>query len=244
VLTTTEFRSHWIDSAGRCYAQRHPYRAGLQPVINLDEVRAWLTLSTSREMRRIGFPGGDDDSRVFYARQFLREDQHETEVERLAPPICEELTDDVQRYSILPNDWRTPFVAMRERWPLPELGGLSELRNLTPHKITVGEFHVDPTGTIARAIEEPSMAEPIRVLFFEHPQLSAVGMVPTSTTRYTGLVDLPEPTPGIYLIVSLVVAQVAVDRGRWTGDLLTPGQQVRDAAGRVIGCKSLQRCRP
>lgn len=57
-------------------------------------------------------------------------------------------------------------------------------------------------------------------------------------------IDLTDPQPGVYLIVSMVVMQVATERARWTGDLLVPGEQVRDAAGRIVGCRSLRRCAP
>lgn len=248
MLTTTEFRSHWIDSAGRAYAQHHPfvYEGQLTPVLNLDEVSAWLALSTSNEMRSIGFPGGDNDARVFYARQFLRPDQHQDERERLAPLICEELTDEVPRYSHARDDWRTPFVQMRERWPLPALGGPAEIWNLTPHAVVVGEHRIEPDGVVARAVEESTPAEPIRVSIPDPTGAPADRIeyaVPTSTTRYTGLVDLPAPQPGVYLVVSMVIPPVAFAHGRWTGDLLVPGEQVRDAANRIIGCRSLARPR-
>lgn len=228
---TTKYRTHWTDAAGRRYEHRRPFATGLIPVINDDEVRAWIELSHER------------DGRVFYAREFLRDDQHETELDRLAPLIAEELTDDVPRYR---NDLRAPYLEMRERWPLPELGGPVEIRNLTPHPVTIGEVTIPPSGTIARATEESTPAEPLRVLRQEtgpdaHPAILEMVTVRTTTTRHTGLVDLPDPHPGVYLIVSLVTAQVARDLGRWTGDLLTPGQQVRDGAGRVIGCRSLDR---
>lgn len=246
MLTTTEYRSHWIDSAGRCYAQRRPFTAQLQPVINLDEVRAWLALSTSIEMLRLGFPGGEDDARVWYARQFLRSDQHPDEVERLAPLICDELTDDVPRYAQQPGaDWRTPFVQMRERWPMPPTSGApSEIRNLTPHAVTIGEVTLPPIGTIARATEESTPAESIRLSIPDPTGAPADHLafdIPTCTTRYAGLVDLPAPQPGVYLIVSMVIPPVAAAQGRWTGDLLVPGEQVRNAAGAVIGCRSLAR---
>lgn len=246
MLTTTEFRSHWQDSSGRCYARRHPFTtAQLRPVINLDEVSAWLALSTSNEMLRIGFPGGTDDACVFYAYRFLRADLHEDERNRLAPLICEELTDDVPRYSQARDDWRTPFVQMRERWPLPALGGVSEIRNLTPHPVVVHEITFAPSGVIARATEEATVAAPIRLSIPDPAGAPADRItfdVPTSTTRYTGIIDLPAPEPGVYLIVSMVIPPVALAHGRWTGDLLVPGQQARDADGRIIGCRALGRC--
>lgn len=42
-------------------------------------------------------------------------------------------------------------------------------------------------------------------------------------------------------VVSLVTAQAAAASSRRAYDLLTPGQQIRDAQGRVIGCASLAR---
>lgn len=243
MLTATEFRSHWIDSAGRCYAQ---YHGGLQPVINLDEVRAWVALATSGAMRRIGFPGGEDDAAVFHLRQVI--ERGATTDDHLAAETGRELTDDVPCYAQQSGaDWRTPFVQMRERWPLPSLGGVAEIRNLTPHAVVVHEITFAPSGVIARATEESTPGEPIRLSIPDPTGAPADRItfeVPTSTTAYTGLVDLPEPEPGVYLIVSMVVMQVAADRGRWTGDLLVPGQQVRDFAGRIIGCRSLCRCAP
>lgn len=249
MLTTTEFRSHWIDSAGRCYAQRHPYHAGqLQPVINLDEVRAWIAIATSDAMCRIGFPGGEDDSAVFYLRQVL--ERGAATDDHLAAGTGRELCDDVPRYAQPSGaDWRTPFVNMRERWPLPALGGVAEIRNLTPHAVVVHEITFAPSGVIARATEESTATavEPIRLSIPDPTGAPADRItidVPTSTAEYTGLVDMPEPEPGVYLIVSMVVMQVAAERARWTGDLLVPGQQVRDAAGRIIGCRSLCRGAP
>lgn len=249
MLTTTEFRSHWIDTAGRRYAQRHPFHAGqLAPVINLDEVRAWLALATtSNALRRSGFPGSLPDDPARHGMQLMLDlAASDTQIpDHLAHAAGVELTDDVPRYHQSSNaDWRTPFVAMRERWPMPVLGGNAEIRNLTPHNVVVHEITFQPSGVIARAIEEVTAAEPIRLSIPDPagaPTDRLAFDVPTSTTRYTGLVDLPAPEPGVYLIVSMVIPPVAAARGRWTGDLLTPGEQVRDSAGRIIGCRSLSR---
>jgi hypothetical protein len=253
MLTTTEFRSHWIDSAGRRYARLHPFSTGqLRPVLNLDEVRAWIALATSDTMRRLGFPGGNEDGAVWGMRGIL-EAVHSVGAASVGEPYhaatrtVQEFTDEIPRYSLLHDDWRTPFLAMRERWPLPALGSVAEIRNLTPHAVVVHEITFAPSGVIARATEESTYAEPIRLSIpdpFGAPADHITFEVPTSTTEYTGLVDLPAPEPGVYLIVSMVVMQVATDRGRWTGDLLVPGQQVRDSAGRIIGCRSLCRCAP
>lgn len=250
--TTTTYRSHWIDTAGRCYAQRRPFTTSqLSPVLNLDEVRAWLEISTSDQMLRRGFPGHDDDARIWYTRQFLAADAHPSEVERLAPLICEELTDDVplyhQRHGMVSEDWRTPFVEMRERWPLPTLGGDCEIRNLTPHDVRSGEVWIGPSGVIARATEDSTPADPL-IHSIPDPNGGPTDRlhirIPTCTTTYTGLVGLPHPEPGVFLIVSMIVPGVARAMHRWLGDLLVPGDQVRDSAGRIVGCRSLQRVMP
>lgn len=242
--TTTEYRTHWIDAAGRRYERRYPFCSGLIPVVNLDEVRAWIDLGSSADQV------WEPDATEFYARQFLREDlpqAAQAERDRLAPVIAGELTDEVPRYHY---GIRAAYIEMRSRWPMPQLTGYPiELRNLTPHAVTIGEVVIQPSGTIARATEESTPAEPLRLLRQEtgsdaHPAIFEMVSLPTTTTRYTGLVDLPDPQPGVYLIVSMVIPPVARVLGRWTGDLLTPGQQVRDSSGRVIGCRSLDRVAP
>lgn len=253
MLITTEYRTHWIDSSGRCYAQRYPFHAGLSPVVNLDEVRAWLDLATSDGLRAVGFPGDENDWAVFCLGKVV--ERAAATDDHMAASTASELTDDVPHYHQSADaDWRTPFLAMRERWPLPPTGP-AEIRNLTPHAVVVHEITFAPSGTIARATEEATDAEPILIRVpdpgtsldpggrsgtYAAPNESVIA-VPTTTTRYTGLVDLPDPEPGVYLIVSMVVAQVAAARGRWTGDLLVPGQQMRDSAGRIVGCRSLAR---
>lgn len=236
MLITTEYRSHWIDAAGRRHAQRYPFHTGqLQPVLNLDEVRAWIDLATSGEMLRAGFQG----AAAHYFRIVL--ELGAGTGDHLATEAARELTDDVPRYH---SAWRAPFVAMRERWPLPPLGGACVILNLTPHPVTVHEVTFTPSGTVGRATEESTPAAPISLSIPDPagaPTDRIEFAVPTSTTRYTGLVDLPAPEPGVYLIVSMVAAQVAAERGRWTGDLLVPGEQVRDSAGRIVGCRSLAR---
>lgn len=233
--TTTEFRSHWIDGAGRRYAQLHPYYTGqLAPVINLDEVRAWLV--TARQVS--GFPAYDG---AVHAFRLLADRGPAIVGAYVVGEICHEITDDVPRYH---GDWSAPFVAMREQWPLPPLGGLVEVRNLTPHTVRVGEIDFPATGVIARARETVVSADPIRVSIPDPTGALTDRLeyaVPTSIVTYSGTVDLPLPEPGVMLIVSMVTAAAAHGDYRWTGDLLVPGEQVRDSSGRVVGCRSLAR---
>ena len=115
--------------------------------------------------------------------------------------------------------------------------------NLTPHAITIpnctpnitggppATWTLAPSGRIARALERVTSADPI-------------DGIPTTTTVYTGVVDLPDPQPDAWYVVSALTAQVAHQIGRPCSDLLVPGEQVRDAQGRIAGCRSLGRWRP
>lgn len=111
---------------------------------------------------------------------------------------------------------------------------MTTIINLTPHPITIGSLTLQPTLPPARAGEWVESADPI-VTEDGWPE------IPTSWVTYTRLENLPAPAPDVYYVVSLVVAQAAAATHRTTADLLTPGEQVRDDKGRVIGCKSLAR---
>ena len=50
------------------------------------------------------------------------------------------------------------------------------------------------------------------------------------------VVDLPEPQEGVLYVVSMLVAARAANRT----DLVSPGRQIRNEAGQVIGCGALQ----
>lgn len=151
--------------------------------------------------------------------------------------------------------------------------GTMKFVNLTPHTITIpatthperGAWTLEPSGTVARAIEISTDAPPI-------------GDIPTTRVRYGAVEGLPDPewialpnpcdvpgavpdgsrfclvcgamdghVPGqpravaVYYVVSTITADAACCSGRTTEDLLTPGQQIRDESGRVVGCRSLAR---
>lgn len=54
--------------------------------------------------------------------------------------------------------------------------------------------------------------------------------------QFGEVVDLPEPKEGTIFIVSMLVAARAANRT----DLVSPGRQIRNEAGQVIGCAGLQ----
>jgi len=61
--------------------------------------------------------------------------------------------------------------------------------------------------------------------------------VPLVTSRYGEPTDLPAPEDGTYYAVSILTAQAAKAAGRSTSDLLVTSDPVRDAAGKIAGCR-------
>lgn len=106
---TTEFRSHWVSPDGTRHATRrdseHRPRLDLQPIVNLEEVRAYADLGDKL------LPENGMTSQWF-ARRVLENPKS------YAPwqiaKLVEEFTDDVPHYHAM---WRAPFVELRNRWP-------------------------------------------------------------------------------------------------------------------------------
>jgi len=97
--------------------------------------------------------------------------------------------------------------------------------NLTPHQIQVVGFPpIPPSGRVARVAAELTDA-------------GSVGGIPCQRREFGAVVDLPEPQADTFFVVSALVAAAAGGRG----DLLAPGELVRDEAGAVIGCRCLIR---
>lgn len=105
----------------------------------------------------------------------------------------------------------------------------TQLINLCPHTINILDeeaapiITVQPSGNVARV----SQSE----------EIVAVPGLPCKITRQTfgDVVGLPEATPGVFFIVSRLVAAACPERD----DLLIPGPLVRDDAGNPIGCRGL-----
>ena len=95
--------------------------------------------------------------------------------------------------------------------------------NLTPHTVNIeGRDPIQPSGKIARVSE---MSRPAAV----------VDGVQLVFKMFGDVVDLPDPQTGTIYIVSMTVRLACPGRG----DLASPGDQIRDAAGQIIGCKNL-----
>jgi len=98
--------------------------------------------------------------------------------------------------------------------------------NLTPHPVMFlpgGESL--PSQGVARVSESVGASDPI-------------GGIPVSSVSYGSLEGIPDPVPGVHLIVSRVAAAAAAaltDRE----DIFFPFGEVRDESGRIIGVTGL-----
>lgn len=112
-----------------------------------------------------------------------------------------------------------------DEYHLVQMYSMPEVVNLTPHAIhvvgVVGVATIPASGLVAR------------VSMRTQPCGNVAGF-PTSYTEYGEVENLPE-IEGVSLIVSKMVRDACPDRA----DLFYPAELVRDAAGTIIGCKSL-----
>lgn len=103
--------------------------------------------------------------------------------------------------------------------------------NLTPHTITVlregaEPIEYPPSGMVARCATQRRM-------------VGTLNGIPINRTGFGEVSGLPEPAPGVYYLVSALVAQALPQRD----DLLIPDDTVRDEEGRIIGCRAFARIR-
>jgi hypothetical protein len=132
------------------------------------------------------------------------------------------------------------------------------LVNLTPHvlNIIVGDetLNLQPSGTVARVAtkeETVGLAPSTECSHcggfgeIEAPEMGSQGSykcecsgmsIPIVKTSFGEVEGLPEPQKGTYYVVSRLVLTASR-----RGDLLAPGQLVRNKEGQPIGCKGLSR---
>jgi hypothetical protein len=112
-------------------------------------------------------------------------------------------------------------------------GDMTKVINLTPHAIDLiddeGNLVVSlPSAGIARATEKVEIVDRLTV--------DGAEVVVTRVT-YGSLENVPVAKDGVKYVVSRLAAEAAPERE----DLLVPGPGVRDAQGRIVGCKGLAR---
>ena len=106
------------------------------------------------------------------------------------------------------------------------------LRNLTPHRLCV----IDSNGA---AVLDLAASKPAARIAQDVVAETTLDGVLIRTIRYGIPTDLPDPVAGTVLVVARVVAQ-QISRD----DLVFPDEEVRDEAGRVVGCRALARFVP
>ena len=108
------------------------------------------------------------------------------------------------------------------------------LQNLTPHPLVFkteegGELTVQPAGFLARCEEFSSPTGEITV--------DGVA-IPVISKAFGEIEGLPNPVRGTIYVVSALAAQAAWRAGR-VADVFCPGDPIRDAEGKIVGCRSL-----
>lgn len=104
------------------------------------------------------------------------------------------------------------------------------LQNGRPYIREEGEEYPEPLRVY------PAAKEPARVTFVQKPAGMADG-IPVCWWAPNEIVNLPEPKPGTYYIVSKMLAQAWPARE----DLIFPGTLVYDADDHVVGCIDFSR---
>ena len=114
---------------------------------------------------------------------------------------------------------------------------MTRIINMTPHAVRV----ISDNENVADRVFMPS-GKSIR-LESQTYKVGEIDGVPLTRTQYGNPIivsdgiseELYFETPGVYYIVSAMVAQALPHRK----DLLVPAEQVRDSDGKIIGCRSL-----
>jgi len=104
--------------------------------------------------------------------------------------------------------------------------------NLTPHTLNV----VNMDGSVL--VDVPPSGEVARVAT-SRVQTGEVYGLPLFTTRFGEVTGLPAASEGKLFVVSGLVAAHPDVRDR--ADVFSPGELVRDEAGKPVGCRGLTR---
>ena len=104
---------------------------------------------------------------------------------------------------------------------------MTTIVNLTPHKLVIvredgNKIEIAPSGVIPRVSTTVV-------------KVGEESGIPLFRTEYGSVTDLPPQEDGKLFVVSGLLKAACPDRT----DLLTPAKQIRDEAGRVIGCEGL-----
>lgn len=111
----------------------------------------------------------------------------------------------------------------------------TQLINLTPHTINL----VAEDGTQLLSLESQGVARVASTTEVVGQLQVGEVVVPQTHTTFGEVEGLPDQAPGVGYVVSNMIISALAQQGVRRDDLFTPGMQVRDDQGRVIGCRSL-----
>jgi hypothetical protein len=104
--------------------------------------------------------------------------------------------------------------------------------NLTPHEVKV----VTEDGTVVAAYPSEGSAWFAQV----NTPTGEIDGVPTCKVTYGEAQGLPAPEAGkAYVVSYITIATLRLNGSRTTDDLYYPTEQVRGAAGVIVGCRYL-----
>ena len=119
--------------------------------------------------------------------------------------------------------------------------------NLTPHEIKIMWENTRDMGDDQRCLQKhelvlPASDKPARVTqeVVVTGYISKVNYLPLYSYDFGEVVNLPEPSKGTIYIVSKMVAE-AVAENTNRSDVYIVSETIRDASGRIVGCKGLSR---
>ena len=119
--------------------------------------------------------------------------------------------------------------------------------NLTPHEIKIvwentrdmedGQLYIQKPELVLPASDKPARVTQDVVCT---GYISRLNYLPIYSYEFGEVVNLPEPESGTIYIVSKMVAEaVAANTNR--DDVFIVAETIRDASGRIIGCKGISR---
>lgn len=112
-----------------------------------------------------------------------------------------------------------------------------KIRNMTPHPITLilgdGARVTLPSEGVVRAQAQTTVRGAIHI--------EGLGQIPLVETTYGPPEGLPEPEPGVLLVVSAIAAMAVKRYYPYRDDVVVVADTVRDENGFIVGARALAR---
>lgn len=109
----------------------------------------------------------------------------------------------------------------------------TRISNLTPHPVSV---RVGESSRVFNPAERPARVAQA----YQPAGAGNLEGIPLVRSEFGAVDGLPAPAPGVYFIVSRLVAEAARRAGRQVSDLLIPTNFVRDDKGRILACQGFE----